>query len=122
MRILELTYHHGHELERVFFDAGTPPHDRLAIDRALRDLDMSRNPRDELWPTPASPLLLEFVVHASSSGHRYGFVFVDQGHVADAIAYWREPPLFTDPATSHPHGMSRMHALNVALERLRRRR
>lgn len=118
MRILELTLHHTHELQRIFDDAATPPVDARYLERCVRALGDEYDPRDALRPVVEHPGLLEFVVTSPSSGHVYGLVFVDMGPVADAIAYWRRPPLYVDPYSTFPHGASRSHALRLATARM----
>ncbi|MCB0879991.1 MAG: hypothetical protein KDC46_13555 [Thermoleophilia bacterium] len=76
------------------------------------------DPRLELQPLPEAAALLEFVVRGATSGHRYGMLLVDMGHAADAIAYWRDPPLYSDPETAVAHGLSRAHAIRIAIARL----
>ena len=118
MRILELTCHFVQEFERIVRDAATPPLDQRDIDADLRSLAEAHNPRTLLRDVPECAGLLELVIDGSTSGHRYGVLFVDMAHVADAIAYWREPPLYADPAEPLPHGYGREHALHLARRRL----
>lgn len=118
MRILSLTYHHVDEFERIYRDAGTPPLDRDALARFLRDIDESHDPRVFLVDVRERPGLLELEFVAPGSGHRYGALFVDMGRAADAVAYWRQPPLYVDDAATAAHGLSRTHALLLAARRL----
>jgi hypothetical protein len=118
MRILELTYHHIKDLRRIYWDAGTPPPDRYDLERFMRDVGDSRDPRAYLVEAPDLPGILELTFVAPTSGHRYGVLFVDMVHVADAIAYWREPPIFVDRTSPTPHGLSRAHAHRLAAQRL----
>lgn len=118
MRILSLTYHYVEDFVRILADAATPPPDRDALERYLRELDTAEVPRTHLASLRERPDLLELRFVAPSSGHAYGMLFRDLGCVADAIAYWREPPLYVDVESAAPHGMSRAHALELALRRL----
>ena len=118
MRILSLTYHYVEDFVRILADAATPPPDRDALERYLRELDTAEDPRTLLAPLRERPGLLELRFVAPSSGHAYGMLFCDMGRVADAIAYWREPPLYMDVQSATPHGLSRAHALELALRRL----
>jgi hypothetical protein len=118
MRILSLTLLNTGDFERILHDASTPPPDRDDVERALRVLFHAYDPRDLLAPVPEHPHLLEFVITGSSSGHSFGMLFVDMGHAADAVAYWRDPPLLRDAQHPIPHGFSRAHALWLAASRL----
>ncbi len=113
-----MTDHHLDEFERIYRDAATPPQDRYDLERFLREVDESYDPRAYLAQPSAAPGLLELEYAAPSSGHRYGVLFIDVVHVADAVAYWREPPLYVDRRSSVAHGMSRSHALLLAARRL----
>lgn len=118
MRILELSFHHAREFERVMLDAATPHLDVVEVAQAMQELEFAHDPREYVSKVPERGGLLEFVIEGSSSGHRYGIVFVDLGPAADAIAYWRTPPLYVDSGSAQPHGLSREHALLLATRRL----
>ena len=118
IRILDITFHAAADFQRIYFDAGTPPLDRGDVSGALEDLVEAADPRNLLRPVLEHAPLLEFVIRSPTSGHRYGMLLVDLGHVADAIAYWREPPLYRDAASPIAHGFSRAHALRLAIQRL----
>lgn len=117
MRILDLTYHYSDELVRVLTDAGTPPNDRKDVHSALQELYDAADPRTMLRGVPHVGGVLEFVLDAPASGHLYGVIYQDLNHVADAIAYWRDPPLYVDPDYPRPHGYSREHAIDLAKQR-----
>lgn len=122
MRILDLSFHYDDELVRVLSDAGTPPNDREDFQSALQGLRDAHDPRTMLHAIPSIRGVLEFVFVAPPSGHRYGVIFQDLDHVADAIAYWRDPPLYEDPRYLRPHGHSRERAIELAIQRRGRAR
>ncbi len=117
-RILDITFQYVDEFTRIMLDAGTPPLDRSYVEGAVRELLDAYDPRVHLTVVAERMGLLEFVVRSPTSGNRYGMFFVDMGHVADAIAYWRDPPLYRDPAAALPHGRDRAQSLWFAARRL----
>jgi hypothetical protein len=84
-RILSITFHAAPEFERIWFDAGTPPWDRADLRTALRDLVEHVDPRETLYIVPEQSQLLEFVHRSPTSGHQYGMLLLDMGHVAQRL-------------------------------------
>lgn len=113
--IADISYHYKEDFDRIVGDASTPPYDRDRIEDELRAFEALEDPRSALGPVGSEPDLLELVIDASS-GHRYGGIFHDLGWVLDAIAYWRDPPLWTGP----PDGYDANWAVNRAINRRRR--
>ncbi len=118
MRILQLTFLHEQDFLRICDDAATPPVDVREWLHVLDAANFAYDPRELLAPVPEQRGLLEMEWQSPSSGVRYGILFVDMGHVADAIAYWRGPPLYQDDSVPLPHGYSRNHAMQLARARM----